>query len=78
MFIDLFSICNREERGVMGEHLIKYVQSTLDVAYYLEHMEVLFLQEAKHRSEPTFCLQVYALDDVCWCLYLLIQSHYLF
>lgn len=34
----------------MGEHLMKYVQSTLDVAYYLEHMEVLFLQEAKHRS----------------------------
>ncbi|WVZ05062.1 hypothetical protein V8G54_018408 [Vigna mungo] len=34
----------------MGEHLMKYVQSTLDVAYYLEHMEVLFLQEAKHRQ----------------------------
>ncbi|KHN34649.1 hypothetical protein glysoja_011202 [Glycine soja] len=33
----------------MGVHLTEYVQSTRDVVYYLEHMEVLFSQEARHR-----------------------------
>lgn len=37
----------------MGEHQMAYVQLTHDVAYFLEHMEVLFLQEVKHRFEST-------------------------
>jgi len=65
MLIDLFSICYRGGRGAMGEHLMEYVQSTLDVAYYLEHMGVLFLQEAKHRSEPTLFVYKFML----WMMY---------
>lgn len=35
----------------MGEHRMKYDQWTLDVAYFLGHMEALFLQEEKLRCE---------------------------
>lgn len=38
----------------MGGNQTKYVQLTLDVGYYLEHMEALFLQEAKHRFKADF------------------------
>lgn len=63
MFIDFFLCpCDRVGKEVMGEHQMEYVQLTQDVAYYLEHMEVLFLQEARHRFEATVsCLPIYAL-----------------
>lgn len=58
----LFYACDRVGKGAMGEPQMKFVQLTQAVAYYLEHMEVLFLRGARHRFVVTFlCLQIYAL-----------------
>ena len=58
----------------MGEHLTEYVQLTRDVAYYLEHMEVLFLQEARHRSEPTLFVFLSCIIDEGECDHLVYGS----
>lgn len=63
----------------MGEHLTEYVQLTRDVAYYLEHMEVLFSQEARHRSVPTLFVFQFMLLMISVGVYIcLCKSHYLF
>jgi hypothetical protein len=54
----------------MGEHHTKSDQLTQVVAYYLEHMEVLFLRGARHRFAVTFpCLQILCFDVVVLSLY---------
>jgi hypothetical protein len=64
----LFYVCDKDGKGAI--HHTKSDQLTQVGAYYLEHMEVLFLRGARHRFALTFpCLHILCFDVVVLSLY---------